>query len=73
MFSLRLQPVFLAAVVFAAGGCGTGVADESHSFAWPPKLDEPYPDLVLQDYQGERVELSSFRGKVLLIEPIGMT
>ena len=31
------------------------------------------PDLELRDWQGERVQLSSYEGKVLLIEPIGMT
>jgi hypothetical protein len=39
---------------------------------WPPRLGEPYPDLYLRGTDGKRVQLSSFRGKVLLIEPIGM-
>lgn len=40
---------------------------------WPPKLGEPYPDLELTDQSGRRVRLSSFKGRVLLIEPVGMT
>lgn len=40
---------------------------------WPPKLNQTYPKLRLMDQTGQFVELASFRGKVLLIEPIGMT
>lgn len=40
--------------------------------SWPPKVGEPYPDLTLLDGEGRTVRLSSFKGKVLLIEPIGM-
>jgi hypothetical protein len=36
-------------------------------------LNEPYPDLELVDQTGARVKLSSFRGRVILVEPIGMT
>ena len=39
---------------------------------WPPKLGEPYPDLLLIDASGRELRLSSLKGKVLLIEPIGM-
>ena len=40
---------------------------------WPPRLSEPFPDLELIDNRGQRVRLSSFKGKVILFEPIGMT
>ncbi len=40
---------------------------------WPPTLGNPYPDIELRDSSGEPVRLSSFKGKVLLIEPIGMS
>jgi hypothetical protein len=39
---------------------------------WPPRVGEPYPDLQLVDQTGQLVRLSSFKGSVLLIEPIGM-
>ena len=39
---------------------------------WPPRLDSPYPDIELRDTNGNSVRLSSFKSKVLLIEPIGM-
>ena len=40
---------------------------------WPPRVGEPYPDLELIDQTGRLVRLSSFKGSVLLIEPVGMT
>lgn len=40
---------------------------------WPPRLGEPYPDLTLIDQTGQPVRLSSFKGSVILIEPVGMT
>ncbi len=42
-------------------------------FAWPPQVGESYPALALRGLDGEVVELSAYRGKVLFIEPIGMT
>lgn len=40
---------------------------------WPPVVGQPYPDLALQDLSGATVHLSDLRGKVLLVEPTGMT
>lgn len=40
---------------------------------WPPRLGEPYPDLELIDQTGQIVRLSSFKGSVVLVEPVGMT
>ncbi len=42
-------------------------------FAWPPKLSEPFPNLELISHTGDTVRLSDFQGKVVLVEPIGMT
>ncbi len=39
---------------------------------WPPRLNEPYPAVGLMNHRGEPVSLDSFRGKVVLIETIGM-
>jgi hypothetical protein len=40
---------------------------------WPPKAGEPYPDLTLLDSNGSLFKLSSLKGKVILVEPIGMS
>jgi hypothetical protein len=39
---------------------------------WPPVLEQPYPDLTLIDQEGEEFKLSKFKGKVIIVEPIGM-
>ncbi len=54
-------------------GCGADdSASKKPSHAWPPEVGKPYPDLALVDQTGQRVSLSSFKGRILLIEPIGM-
>lgn len=63
----------LLAGVLALCGCSGGVVSGPLPFSWPPVSGEAYPDLELQDFRGRAVKLSSLRGKVLLIEPIGMT
>ncbi len=40
---------------------------------WPPRRDERYPNLTLYDHHGRLVSLASLRGKVILLEPVGMT
>jgi len=40
---------------------------------WPPEVGAPYPDGTFIDQDGNSVKLSSLKGSVLLIEPIGMT
>jgi hypothetical protein len=39
---------------------------------WPPRVGERYPDLDLLDTEGRPLKLSSFAGRVILLEPIGM-
>jgi hypothetical protein len=41
--------------------------------AWPPALGQPFPNLSMVAHNGETVEIADFRGKVVLVEPIGMT
>ena len=70
----RLVGGLLLGGVLALSSCGDGgAASGSLPFSWPPVSGEAYPDLELQDFRGRPVKLSSLRGKVLLIEPIGMT
>lgn len=40
--------------------------------SWPPRLNTQYPDLTLLNSSGTTVKLSSFKGKPILLEPIGM-
>tara|TARA_R110001592_G_scaffold3525_12_gene19901 strand:+ start:3096 stop:3779 length:684 start_codon:yes stop_codon:yes gene_type:complete len=39
---------------------------------WPPIVGQPYPDLDLIDQEGQDFKLSYLKGKVIIIEPIGM-
>ena len=45
---------------------------EPLTLRWPPILGELYPDLILLDQTGNQVRLSSFKGSVILVEPVGM-
>lgn len=40
---------------------------------WPPKHGERFPDLSLFDRNGRIIRLSSFKGKIIILEPVGMT
>ncbi len=40
---------------------------------WPPKMNEPYPDIDLIDQNGQEFKLSSLKGKIVIVEFIDMT
>lgn len=40
---------------------------------WPPVVNQVYPEVELCDLSGNRVKLSAYAGKVILLEPIGMS
>lgn len=40
---------------------------------WPPRLNNYYPDMELINQDGKLVRLSNFRGRVVVVEPIGMS
>lgn len=40
---------------------------------WPPVTGQFYPNLVLRDQTGQITALSDFRGKVVLVEVVGLT
>lgn len=40
--------------------------------SWPPEKNRTYPDLELIDQEGNVTRLSDFRGKVILLEPVGI-
>lgn len=39
---------------------------------WPPAVGKAFPDLALTDQEGKVTRLSSLKGKVILVEPVGM-
>ncbi len=40
---------------------------------WPPVVGQFYPKLVLRDQAGQVVSISDFKGKVILLEVVGLT
>ncbi|QDU84107.1 hypothetical protein Pla163_12110 [Planctomycetes bacterium Pla163] len=66
---LSVAPLLSAVLVTSGCDAGSGPL----AVAWPPTVGAVYPDLDLRGLDGERVQLSSLTGRVLLIEPIGMT
>lgn len=40
---------------------------------WPPTVGQFYPDLALKDQTGQVTAISDFRGKVILVEVVGLT
>lgn len=67
----------LACGVVACGNgepARAGAASRAEAPApWPPRIGEPYPDLRLVDQTGRVTALSELKGRVLLVEMIGMT
>lgn len=58
-----------------AGSDSAGSAPKMEKYTpdvWPPVVGQPYPDLELLDRDGKPVRLSKWRGKVILLEPVGM-
>jgi hypothetical protein len=53
-------------------GGGGPDPDDGRIAQWPPVVGEIYPDWELLSISGEFVSLSSFRGKVVVIELVGM-
>lgn len=51
--------------------------DESLAFGsaadWPPVVGKPFPEIEFTNYDGKKLRISDFRGKVVLVEPVGMT
>lgn len=64
-----LHGILVLAGGLAAASCGGSALD----FAWPPAAGEEYPGVQLTGLDGASVNLADYRGKVLLIEPVGMT
>lgn len=39
---------------------------------WPPQLGKPFPAIEFTNYDGRKIRMSDFKGKVVLVEPVGM-
>ncbi|MBP7876077.1 hypothetical protein KA012_03740, partial [Candidatus Woesebacteria bacterium] len=48
-------------------------AKPKYPMYWPPALNTYYPDIEMMSISGKPVRLSSYAGKVILVEPIGMS
>lgn len=50
----------------------TEITRPERDFSWPPKIGETFPDPEFVDQDGRVLRLSELRGRVLLIEPVGL-
>lgn len=77
--SIDIVIISLLVLAFALAGSVQATAAPSktgkskYSLYWPPQLNNYYPDLELVSISGKKVRLSDYAGKVMLIEPIGMS
>lgn len=69
------QIVFFLALLLFADTYTFAQSAQTSKFKtfWPPAVNQFYPELELCDLTGKKVRLSSFAGKVILLEPIGMS
>ncbi len=63
----------LCGLAVTAGAIFMSVRSLRADAGWPPQLGRPFPDIALVDQTGRVVKMSSFKGKVILVEYIGMT
>ncbi len=70
-------PLLILLVAFLQLGLSLQIeaaeAKASYKLFWPPVLNNYYPDIEMQSLKGAKVKMSSFAGKVILVEPIGMS
>lgn len=66
----RYTTLMLLAAPIAIAGCDDVVGDE---VSWPPRLGQPFPDVEFISSDGDDLRMSQFKGKVVLMEPVGMT
>lgn len=72
LFSIALAANSANAVPKAAASAKVPAAKGFPVF-WPPREGYYYPNLTLSNYDGKKITLSNLKGKVLLIEPVGMS
>lgn len=62
----------LMAILLIFSACEKQGVAETKIANWPPQEGIEYPDLEMVNSSGDKVKLSSFKGKVIVIKPIGM-
>ena len=71
-YTRQLEPVVQAAISNPLATIDQNT-NSALDFDWPPILDQPFPNIELVSHTGEMVQLSDFKGRVILVEPVGMT
>ena len=64
-----MRPVLTLLLLAVLCACVPGADDRP----WKARVGDLYPDLALIDHTGRRLQLSDFKGRVILLEPVGMT
>lgn len=68
--------ILVSSMGIALVGCDNGApsaqAAGAAKVAWPPTLGQPFPEVEFTNYDGRKLRMSDFKGKVVLVEPIGM-
>ncbi|MBX9691149.1 MAG: hypothetical protein K2Z81_02125, partial [Cyanobacteria bacterium] len=72
IIAFLMASVSLAGLVYASDSKDP-VRRATNPQFWPPALNRLYPDMELVDQDGAKVRLSSFKGKIIIVEPIGMS
>ena len=66
-------PLLAAIFVISFGMITKATAAGPYKLYWPPALNSYYPDIEMMSLSGKPVKLSSYAGKAILVEPIGMS
>ena len=78
MINARCLLTFFVVVTMLLGAplaCRAGEVTLANgkTISWPPEVGKPYPALELVDSKGKIIHLADFKGKVIVVEPVGMT
>ena len=68
-----IAPALVACAVLLLAPSPAPASPDGPPGPWPPVKGQPYPPLVLKDHRGEEFDLASLRGKVVVIEPVGIS
>lgn len=69
---IRRSLLLVLGLLVGCPGGADGPTDEL-PWAWPPVKGQPFPDIELRDHTGQLVKLSDHKGKVIVVEPIGIS